>query len=404
MMKDLPLKKMRIVDFTHVAAGPFSTKMLADFGAEVIKIEGFTKPDLIRRSGPFRGDQYNPNSGGMYNRWNTSKLSITIDMSRDKGVELVKKLISVSDVVINNFSSRVMKKWGLNYDGVTKFKKDIIYVSLPSHGTTGPHREYISYGSELMALAGIMHLTGFPDSAPTGPAVNYSDYVVSYMAVLSILASLRSRQETGRGRNIEISQFETMVSYMGPILMEFDANRRETKRKGNALSVNCPEGIYPCKGFDRWCAISVLNETQWASLCDVMERRDLKEAPEYCTVLRRIRKRKVLDAFIQEWTSQRSADQVVEALQSRQIPAEIVADAGDLLNDSHIKEKNYFVELPHPETSRMLYQNPAIVLSRTPGRALRAPLLGEHKDYILKEILNFGESDIAALEREGVFQ
>jgi benzylsuccinate CoA-transferase BbsF subunit len=229
----LPLEGLRIVDFTHVASGPMATKLLGDFGAEVIKIESRKRPDLIRGVGPFRFNRPGLNSGGMYNSWNTSKLSLNLDLSNPKGLALVRKLISLSDVVIDNFSARIMKKWGLAYEDLVQIKPDIIAVNLPSHGITGPHNEYVSFGAELMALSGITYITGFPQAPPTGPDVNYPDYIVCYLATFAILIALRYRKSTGKGQHIELSQFETTTSIIGPVIMDFILNQRLPVRNGN---------------------------------------------------------------------------------------------------------------------------------------------------------------------------
>jgi len=399
----LPLKGLRIVDFTHVASGPVATKLLADFGAEVIKIESRKRPDLIRGVGPFRSNRPGLNSGGMYNSWNTSKLSLTLDLSNPKGLALVRKLISLSDVVIDNFSARVMKKWGLAYEDLVQIKPDIIALNLPSHGIIGPHKDYVSFGAELMGLSGITYITGFPEGLPTGPDVNYPDYIICYLSAFAILAALRYRKKTGKGQHIELSQFETTTSVIGSFIMDFILNQRLPVRRGNSSPVAAPHGIYRCRGEDRWCAITVSSEAQWKALCSAMGKPEMAQVPRFRTFLARLKNATSLDSIIEQWTMERSAEEVMEALQKKGIPAGVVQNGQDLLQDLHLKERGHYVELSHPEEGRMLYQNPTIILSRTPGRVRRAPLLGEYSDYILKEILGLTDKEREDLKKEGIY-
>ncbi len=403
METDLPLKGMRVVDFTHVASGPMTTKLLANFGAEVIKIESRKHPDLIRGSGPYRAGRSGPNAGGMFNTWNTSKLSLAIDLSQPKGIVLVKKLVAISDLVIDNFSARVMKKWEMTYGDLIKIKKDIICVSLPSHGLSGPHREYVSFGAELMALAGMVHLTGFPQGMPTGPYVNYPDYVVCYLAVLAILSAIHHRNQTGKGQQIEFRQFEVTASNIGPLIMDYTANGRVPTRQGNGSPAAAPYGVYPCRGDERWCAIGVESEEQWQSFCSVLGNPGLARDPRFQTMEARLKNAAALDDLVAGWTSERTAEEIMEAFQQKGVPAGVLENGEDLLRDPHLKERGHYVELPHPEEGAMLYQNPTIVLSRTPGTITRSPLLGEHNHYILKEILGLTDRERKELEKEGVF-
>jgi benzylsuccinate CoA-transferase BbsF subunit len=398
-----PLSGFRVVDFTHVASGPMTTKILADFGAEVIKIESSKRPDLIRGAGPFRDNKATINSGGMYNSWNTGKRSLTLNLSHPKGIEIVKNLVVSSDVVIDNFSARVMKKWGLAYDDLIRIKPDIIAVNLPSHGNTGPHKEYVSFGAELMALAGITYLTGFPDRTPTGPDVNYPDYVICYLAAFSILAALYHKKKTGEGQHIEISQFEATASLLGPMLMDFAINHRNSTRRGNGSPVASPHGIYRCRGEERWCTIAVTNEIQWRDLCSTIGNPELVEDNRFKTLLSRLNNQKTLDHIIEQWTQERSAEEIMEILQKKGIPAGVVQNGKDLLGDPHLKVRKYYVELPHPEEGKMLYQNPTIILSLTPGEVRRSPLLGEHNYFILKELMGLTEEEKEELEKQGVF-
>jgi len=399
--KEFSLRGLRIIDFTHVASGPNATKILADLGAEVIKVEGPKRPDLIRRAGPFPGNRPGLNSGGMYNSWNTSKLSLTLDLGHSKGVDLVRRLICFSDVVIDNFSPRVMERWGLAYKDLVQLKPDIIVVNLPSQGMTGPHREYISFGAELMALGGIACATGFSQGRPTGPDVNYPDYPVASLAAFAILAALRFRKKTGKGQHIDLSQFEVTVSLWGPAMMDFIENQRLPIRRGNSSAVAAPYGVYRCQGEERWCAIAVSDESQWQNLCRAMGKPELAQDSRFQTLLARLKNASVLDEIIEQWTLGRSPEEVMATLQKREVPSGVVQNGKDLLQDPHLKKRGYYIELPHPEEKKMLYQRPAMILSRTPARVKRAPILGEHRDYVLRAILKLTAAEIAELVQEG---
>jgi benzylsuccinate CoA-transferase BbsF subunit len=339
----------------------------------------------------------------MYNSWNTGKQSFTLNLSHPKGLEIAKKLVLLSDVVIDNFSARVMKKWGLAYDDLVQIKSDIIAVNLPSHGNTGPHKDYVSFGAELMALAGLTHLTGFPDSTPTGPDVNYPDYITCYLAAFSIITALYHKKKTGKGQHIEISQFEATASLIGPVLMDFAVNHTQPVRRGNGSLVASLQGVYRCRGEERWCAISITNESQWREFCLTIGKPEWMTDIRFKTLLGRMKHAGILDRMIEEWTQKHSPEEVMDLLQKRGIPAGVVQNGKDLLNDPHLKARKHYVDLLHPERGKMLYQNPSILLSRNPTEVRRAPLLGEHNDYVLFNLLKLTENEKKELERQGVF-
>ena len=242
------LSDLRVIDFTRVLAGPFGTRMLADHGAEVIKVQS-----AVTAAGPQH------NISGYFNTWNRNKLGITLNLSRVEGIELAKKLVGISDVVVENFSPRVMKNWGLDYTVLKGIKRDLIMLSMSAMGQTGPWRDYVGFGTTVQAFSGITYLTGFPKQGPAGVGYSYADHVGGLMGVLAILQALEHRQRTGEGQHIDLSETEAMCCLLGTALLNLRLNGKDAVPVGNSpmYRIAAPHGVYRCKGEDRWCAIAV---------------------------------------------------------------------------------------------------------------------------------------------------
>lgn len=396
MDANLPLKGVRIADFTWFGAGPMGTRPLAHYGAEVIIIESESRGGL-RHSPPFRDNKPGINLSGFFNDFNSGKLSITLNMNHPKGVELAKRLICISDVVVNNFSPGVMDKWGLSYEALKEINPAIIMAEMPVAGRTGPYRSMIGFGATIECFAGLNHLTGYPDRPPTGTEINYPDYASNpYHLLFGILAALHYRNRTGKGQYIEVAQLESTVSVMETFILDYTVNGRVQSRTGNKVPYAAPHGVYRCMGEDRWCAIAATSEEEWHAFCHVLGEPEWVKDPRFATLAGRKQHEEELDQLVEGWTKKHTAEEAMELLQKSNVPAGVVQNIADMVNhDPQLRERGFFVPLEHPEGGLTLYDGIVAKLSATPGVIQRpAPCLGEHNDYVFREILGLSESEI----------
>jgi len=413
----LPLSGIRVADFSWFAAGPIAAQTLASFGAEVIRVESEAHLDGLRTTQPVPPGKEGPNVSGYYNNYNAGKYSFTLNLGHPGAREVALRLISRSDVMIENYTPRVVEKWGLTYDDVVKVKPDIIYAQLPMQGSTGPHRDFLGFGGIIAPFAGYSYLTGWPDRPPVGLGVNYPDYVINPgHAAIAILAALRYRKRTGKGQRIELAQTESTAATLGPQLMEYTVNRRVPERNGNRCAYAAPHGAFPAGGSgigaqgpaspasdpsvsDRWIAIAVFTDEQWQGLLDAMGRPAWAEDERFATLLGRKANEDELERHIEAWTRTLPAEEAMRLLQAKGVPAGVVQTSQDVLDhDEHLRARGYYVYLDHPEAGRTAYDGVPMRLSETPG-SLRAPapLLGQHNDYVLREVLGYGDDEIADL-------
>ncbi|MBI2328216.1 MAG: CoA transferase [Chloroflexi bacterium] len=268
-LKKKPLEGIRVVDFAWIAAAPIAVRMLADYGAQVIKIEGGKRYDVVRLVVPFKDDVFGLNRGGNYNTYSAGKLDIALNLAHPKGVEVAKKFIAQADVVVESFAGGVLKKMGLGYEALKKVKPDIIMLSACMQGQTGPNASHPGLGSHLTPLAGLTHITGWPDRPPQNLGI-YTDFVVPHFNALAILAALEYRRRTGKGQYLDVSQYEASVHLMTPLILDYLVNQRVAMRMGNRSADAAPHGVYRCRGEDRWCAIAVFSDEEWRSFSRVI--------------------------------------------------------------------------------------------------------------------------------------
>jgi len=403
MSAALPLEGVRVLDFTWVGAGPIGTKILAEFGAEVIKIESRTRPDPLRRTGPFAaGDDPLERSGYFADR-NAGKQSISLDLAHPGARELVLRLAAVSDVCAQSFRPGTMEKWGLGYDDLVQARPDLIYLAMPMQGETGPHSRFSGFGATLVALCGLHELCGYPDREPVGTGTNYPDHVPNPLhAVFATLTALRHRARTGQGQRIELSQLESTINVIGPAIEQASRGYTPT-RSGNRVEYAAPHGVFPAAGDDRWVAIAVLDDEQWRRLVDLTGI-DAFRAPAFAGLDGRRAAEPDIEFALGEWTSVRDADQIAALLSDAGIPAAVVRDARELLNGaSGLRARGAFTTLHHPIMGDTVYTSPTPRLSRTPGQLTApAPLLGQNTDAVLRDILGMNSSEIAALRHDGI--
>lgn len=403
----LPLAGLRVADFCWIGAGSYTTKILGDLGADVIKIESSSRLDSLRLAGPYKDGKPGVNRSGYFADRNTSKRGITIDMKHPRALGVIRKVIALSDVVANNFAAGVMEKLGLGPDDCAAIKPDIIYLAMSMQGSQGPQREFRGTGSSIAALTGIQELSGLPGRVPAGTGTNYPDHLPNPChAAFALLAALRHRRRTGQGQYIDFAQTEPMLSLLGPTFLDLTVNRRLQQRRGNDHPWAAPHGVYPCAGKDRWIAITVMDDFQWAALQEVMGQPAWSLEGRWQTLPQRHRERAELDRLVSTWTSGQDAQALMLKLQAQGVPAGAVQDAHDVTRiDPQLAHRGHWVRLPHAEMGESLYNNLPFRFSRMQVRPRRpAPLLGEHTREILRDLLGLTESEIDQLQAEQVLK
>lgn len=391
------LEGIRILDFTWVVAGPVAVRILADQGAEIIKIERRDTLDLGTRRGGFSGNLHR------------GKESTVINMADPRGIAIAQQLAAISDVVIDNFSARVMRNWGLDYDSLKKIKPDIIAVSMSGFGHTGPHKDYVSYGPTLQALSGYTLQMRHPGQEPAGWGYSYADMTGGYSGALAVLMALWHRKQTGQGQFVDLAQFEAISSLVGPGLLDILNNqtpRNQPVGNRSQEAPAAPHGVYRCKGDDRWCAIAVFTEAEWQSLCRVLGQPAWTHEARFASLADRLQHQDALDEYIESWTQQHTAEDVMARLQEAGIAAGVVANGEDLDRDPQLRARGYWAQLPAQEngkTEEAILDGPPFKLSKTPGYvAAPGPLLGEHTESVLRRLLNYSDQQIAQLKAERV--
>ncbi len=406
----LPLEGVRILEFCSLIAGPLGPRILADHGAQVIKVESERRPDGFRAGGGFGGmtPEQLANRLCNFNAFNRSKLSASLDMTHPQAREIAYRLVRTSDVVIDNFSYGVMQKWGMGYEALRAIRPDIIVVSLKGLGSTGPQQGYVCLGPTIMAFSGLTHLWNFPDPPePVGSQTAHPDYVVGGHVVVAILAALRHRQRTGRGQYIDVAMVETTAALLGPFYLDALVNGRDPQPRGNWSPRAAPHNCYRCAdlpgGDESWCVVSVWNDSQWNAFRQAVGDPAWAAAPQFATMLRRIRHTAELDGHMEAWTRQHPAPEIVDILQAAGVPAGIVQSGKDLTNDPHLQARGFVAGVPHPEMTRaVFYPGLTISLTKTPGHLRRAPQWAEHNDYAYRELLGLTAEEVASLQQEGV--
>ncbi len=405
-----PLNGIRVADFSWFGAGPIAGRTLADFGADVIRVESEARVDGLRRGEPQKPGVGGYNASSFFNNFNAAKRSLLLNMSTEGARDVALRLVERSDIFLSNLTPRVIERWGLTYEQLCEVKPDIIAAYQPMQGLWGPHRDFLGFGAVLTPTTGLSHLTGDPERRPVGVGTNYPDYAINPgHTVIAILAALRHRRRTGQGQQIELAQVESVAATMGPLLLDYTANGVNQTRQGNRSSWMCPHGIYRClddqAGRERWIAIAIGSDAQWESLRALAEGSDLAMDERFGTMLGRRRNEDALNASLSAWTASLDAAALAESLQSAGVPASLVQDAEDIVDhDEHLAERGHYRYLDHPETGRSLYDGPTVQLHGTPGRLdAPAPLFGQHTLEVATEVLGYSESEVAELTAAGVF-
>lgn len=392
------LRGLRVVEFTVGMAGPWIGRLMAYCGAEVIRIESKKRPGVVRLYVPPRAPEMGvqPEMSPWFTDWDAGKRFAALDLSRPEAVELAKRLVTASDVVVENYASGVMEKLGLGYGDLAAAKPDVILLSSSGYGASGPNRRYVSWGPNIEALSGLAVLSGFPERECSMTQYAYPDALAALHGLFAVLCALDHRRRTGRGQAIDLSQLEAMVGALGPLVMEPSALGREPARLGNRSLRAAPHGCYRCRGEDRWCAIAVFDGAEWVRFCRVLGREEWLADPRFAQLSARIENAAELDRVVEAWTQVRSEYEVMAAMQGAGIAAGVVQNTEDQLHrDPQLAARRFFEEIFHLKKGRVIATGIPLGLSRTPGRTTHAgSAVGQDNDYVFGEILGLSPEEI----------
>ena len=402
--RPLPLEGIRVCDFTWIVAGPQATRILADLGAEVIKVESEARLDSMRVGLQQDPEHPSVNGSGFHSNFNRNKLSITPNIHHPKGREVVERLIASSDIVVENYSAGTFDRMGFGWDRLQELNPSIIYLSLSGYGHVGRDASYVTWGPTAQAVSGATKMSGLPGHPPAGWGFSYLDHTAGYYGAVALLMALHHRAATGEGQHVDMSQIETgMVLGAVPIL-DAQVNGRSYKPIGNrsAYPAIAPHNTYRCAGEDRWIAIAVENEKQWHAVCEVLALDDLQADARFADNASRTVHEDALDAAIGATTAARDPFDLMADLQERGVPAGLCQRTDDKMErDPQLQARAFYRSAPHAELGEHRYEGLPMQFSRARWRIDRgAPLLGEHTHDVLTRVLGYSETEVAALAAE----
>jgi len=402
MPNDLPLKDVKICDFMWVMAGPASTRILADYGATVVRIEAPNRIDTARTLQPFLDSKLGPDSSGLFANCNAGKFGISLDLRNRAAHTVVHDLVRWADVVTESFSPKAMRAWGFDYESLRKVNPNLIMLSSCLMGQTGPLAKIAGFGNMAAAISGFHNLTGWPDRPPAGVFGAYTDYVAPRFTAMAILAALDHRRRTGQGQYIDQSQAECSIHFLGPAILDYTVNGRVEGRVGNSDAAFAPHGVYPAAGDDQWVAIVCRSDDEWRRLCAAMENEKLARDSRYASAAGRLEHRDAIDSSIAAWSRALDRGAIESRLQSQGVPAHQLQNSADAYADPQFAHRGHFVALDHPSLGKFTVEGPRAKLSRTPATVRRAaPALGQDNQHVLETILGYDETRISELAASG---
>jgi crotonobetainyl-CoA:carnitine CoA-transferase CaiB-like acyl-CoA transferase len=397
---ELPLSGMRVLSFDHVLAGPYGMTLLAELGAEIIKVESKNGGlDPMR----YFGLSQDPNLSPRFLEFNRNKLSITVNLKHPESSALIRDLGRRCHAVMDNFSVSVMPKRGLAYEKLREANPNLVVLRMPGLGCTGPDAHYATVGTNITAFTGFTYLWNHPGytDPPVGSQCVYPDFVSGLLSAVLIAAAVLNQQRTGKGAFIDLSQAEAAAYMIGPSLMASVALGNDSAPLGNASPAEVPQGCYPCKGDDRWCVISIQTETQWHALATCLERMDWFCDPRFDSLASRRDHREELDRGISKWTQEKDAFQVMNLLQKAGVPCGVVQTGKDLLNDPHLKKRGFLVEQKNPRLGRVVLPGfPLKLANHTLKPDWKFPELGRDNIAVFGHLLGYSAERIAQLVRD----
>ena len=412
-MAGLPLKGIRVVDLTVVLAGPYAAMFLADFGAEVIRVESIhhfppnTRGQFVR---PTQGHAYPNNDPGkrpwnrypMFNTMARNKRSMTVDITKPEGMEMLKGLIRVSDIVIENYVPEVMDKLGVTYEMLKREKPDIIFAKLSGYGDTGPYRDYRAMAMSVDHPIGHASLRWYRDLDPTNmDSCAFEDPMLGLTSVFAIVSALHYRNRTGKGQALDLSLTEVGINSLPQAFMDYSMNGRVHGKLGNRDSVAAPSGVFRCLGDDKWVSISIFNDEEWEAFGRVVGEAWVHDQ-RFKGVLSRRQHQDELEPLVESWTQRHEDYEVMHLLQKVGIAAGPVLNDEDACKDPHLNARGFFVEESSPDVGTHMYPGFVARMSKTPCSVWRGPVrLGEDNEYVYKEVLQISDAEYEALVKGG---
>ncbi len=404
----LPLEGVRVLEFAWVWAGPYAGQLLAQLGAEVIKVESHNRTDLMRRAVVWplpdpAPTSIPPNEGIAFNSVNMNKKSVTLDMSKPEGLELARKLAATANVVFDNMRPGALGKLGLGYDALKKLRSDIIVASSSGRGTTGPESQYLGYAMIHHAIGGNAYITGYPDDHPCHTTGDV-DIMNATTLAFAMLAAIHHHARTREGQFIDFSQSEAVSSLIGEVLLGYEMTSRVPERAGNAHPTIAPHNVYRAWGIDRWIAIECRTDAEFAALSEIMGQPALAKDPRFHNAPARKKNESELDAIIEAWTRERDRDRVVAQLLKAGIAAAPSRDARDLYADPHLKARGAFVNVNHATLGELELIGTPWRMEDLTAEPKPAPFLGEHTENVLADVLGLTDAEIQSLRRNKIIQ
>lgn len=398
-----PLQNVRVLDFTWAWAGPHCTRLLADMGAEILRIESRARIDNLRGGQRAADGVTSPNVGGNFNQLNRNKESIALNLKDPRALELALRLSEVSDIVVSNFAPGAMERLGLGYEGMRAQNPGLIWAALSGFGYSGPLRNHVTFGPPMTFYSGLASTIGYgPEDEPRMLGSTYCDSVAGGHMAVAILAALHHRRRTGEGQFIDLSMLESTLSFLPEMVLDYTVSSLVRQRMGNADVVYFPQGCYPCEGNDSWVAVTVRSSEDWRSLASVLQRPDLANLTD--AVSRRRAARRIEDA-ITGWTVGRTSVEAFQELQRAGVPAAPCYSAKEMIEDPHLNARGFWPVVAHAEVGARPITGVVWGLSKTPGAVERsAPLLGEHTCPTLHRVLGLGQAELDRLESDGVLR
>ena len=392
-----PLADVKVLDFMWVIAGPTATRVMADYGATIVRVESTNRVETARTVQPFHNGEPGPDSG-LFGNYNAGKLGITLNLATDEGRATAHDLIQWADIVTESFSPRAMRAWGLDYESLRAIKPGIIMLSTCLFGQSGPLASLAGYGTMGSAISGFINLGGFPDRAPVGPYGAYTDYCAPRFTIAALIAAIERRDRTGKGTYIDQAQAESSLHFIAPALLDYTVNGRVTQRDGNRDPHMAPHGVYPAAGDDDWVAIAVRDDADWARLCEATDQPALATDPRFATLPDRKVNGDALDELLGAWTVQHPPELIEQSLQDVGVPASVVQGSVRCSADPQLLHRGHFVELDHPVHGKTIVEGSRFRLSRTIAQVDRcAPTFGRDNEYVLKEVLGYDDERVTQL-------
>jgi len=393
---ELPLAGLKVADFMWVFAGPYASRMLADLGATVVRVECMHHLDALRTAGNFQDNRTDPEWAVQFANVNAGKLGLALNLGQPGARQVALDLVEWADITLESFTPRTMRSWGLDYDSLREVKPDLIMASSCLMGQDGPHSTLAGFGTMAAAVSGFFHITGWPDLPPCGPFMAYTDYVSPRFLFVSVLAALEHRRRTGEGQYIDLSQAEASMRLLTPAVLDYTVNGRVMERTGNDDAVFAPHGVYPCAGDDQWIAIAVTDDSQWRHLVALVDpgNGELEGLPGP----ERRAQRRHLDELLARWTADQKAADLMHLLQEHRIPAHQVQNTVEAFEDPQLAHRDHFVRVPHDAMGHTWVEGSRFRFSRSRPKVDRgSPTIGEHSWQVLTEILGYDEDKVVEL-------